>query len=182
MDSFADRLLQQRAPLREAPLERIGIAQARHDSRNRPGLPEARQRARPWSNTRMACSRSPWARYRWPRQRGQRSVWPLGLPAWRGGAPPPRGAGPRRMPRARSRSAPATPGTGSARLSWACQTPGPPPPRSAAAARPPGRSRRWQVGPPQANGMLPPARRYRRVRPRDRGPAGPPQWRRRGLP
>ena len=30
-DIFADRLLQQRAPLREAPLERIGIAQARHD-------------------------------------------------------------------------------------------------------------------------------------------------------
>ena len=30
-DTFADRLLQQRAPLREAPLERIGIAQARRD-------------------------------------------------------------------------------------------------------------------------------------------------------
>ena len=30
-DIFADRLLQQRAPLREAPLERRGIAQARHD-------------------------------------------------------------------------------------------------------------------------------------------------------
>src|SRR2546428_13345013 len=28
-DMFADRLLQQRVPLREAPLERIGIAQAR---------------------------------------------------------------------------------------------------------------------------------------------------------
>ena len=30
-DTFADRLLQQRAPLREAPLERRGIAQARRD-------------------------------------------------------------------------------------------------------------------------------------------------------
>src|SRR5215813_1572798 len=30
-DSFADRLLQQRTPLREAPLERIGRAQARRD-------------------------------------------------------------------------------------------------------------------------------------------------------
>ncbi len=30
-DAFADRLLQQRAPLREAPLERRGIAQLRHD-------------------------------------------------------------------------------------------------------------------------------------------------------
>ena len=31
MDTFADRLLQQRAPLREAPVQRIGIAQARRD-------------------------------------------------------------------------------------------------------------------------------------------------------
>jgi hypothetical protein len=31
VDTFADRLLQQRAPLREVPLERRGIAQARHD-------------------------------------------------------------------------------------------------------------------------------------------------------
>ena len=30
-DTFTDRLLQQRAPLREAPLERRGIAQARRD-------------------------------------------------------------------------------------------------------------------------------------------------------
>ena len=30
-ETFADRLLQQRAPLREAPLERRGRAQARHD-------------------------------------------------------------------------------------------------------------------------------------------------------
>ena len=30
-ETFADRLLQQRAPLRQAPLERRGIAQARHD-------------------------------------------------------------------------------------------------------------------------------------------------------
>ena len=29
-ETFADRLLQQRAPLREAPLQRVGIAQARH--------------------------------------------------------------------------------------------------------------------------------------------------------
>ena len=36
--------------------------------RNQFRSPEARQRARPCSNTRMACSRSPWARYRWPRQ------------------------------------------------------------------------------------------------------------------
>src|SRR5215471_8392087 len=36
MDIFADCLLQQHAPLREAPLERIGIAQARRD-----GLPIA---------------------------------------------------------------------------------------------------------------------------------------------
>ena len=35
-DTFADRLLQQRAPLRQAPLERIGIAQARRD-RSQPG-------------------------------------------------------------------------------------------------------------------------------------------------
>ena len=30
-DRFTDRLLQQRLPLREAPLERLGIAQARCD-------------------------------------------------------------------------------------------------------------------------------------------------------
>src|SRR5712691_9984588 len=30
-DSYADRLVQQRAPLREAPLQRIGRAQARRD-------------------------------------------------------------------------------------------------------------------------------------------------------
>src|SRR5437764_1489033 len=35
-DIFADRLLQQRVPLSEVPLERIGIAQARHD-RGQPG-------------------------------------------------------------------------------------------------------------------------------------------------
>ena len=66
--------------------------------------------------------------------------------------------------------------TGRARL------PGPPPPRSTAAARPPGRSRRWHSRPAPGNRMLAPARRDRRARPRARGPAGPPQWRRRGLP
>ena len=66
-DTFADRLLQQCAPLREAPLERIGRAQARRNRRNQFRLPEARQRARPRSSTRTACSRSPWARYRRPR-------------------------------------------------------------------------------------------------------------------
>ena len=35
---------------------------------------------------------------------------------------------------------------------------------------------------PQVIGMLAPARRCRRARPRVRGPAGPPPWRRRGLP
>src|SRR5262249_33637963 len=37
VDTFADRLLQQRAPLREAPLERRGIAQARRN-RSQPVL------------------------------------------------------------------------------------------------------------------------------------------------
>src|SRR5262245_7157269 len=36
-ESYADRLLQQRAPLCEAPLERIGITQARRD-RSQPAL------------------------------------------------------------------------------------------------------------------------------------------------
>src|SRR5262249_13367745 len=39
-DTFADRLFQQRAPLREAPLQRIGIAQARHH-RSQPATPAA---------------------------------------------------------------------------------------------------------------------------------------------
>ena len=46
-ETFADRLLQQRAPLREAPLERSGIAQPATITGNKSGLPEARQRARP---------------------------------------------------------------------------------------------------------------------------------------
>ena len=67
-DTFADRLLQQRAPLREAPLERIGIAQARRDRvANRSGCRRHDRGPGPGSNTRMACSRSPWARYRSPR-------------------------------------------------------------------------------------------------------------------
>ena len=38
------------------------------------------------------------------------------------------------------------------------------------------------VGLPQVIGGFAPARRCRRARPRDRGPAGPPPWRRRGRP
>ena len=182
-DIFADRLLQQRAPLREAPLERRGIAQARRD-RSQPG-PVAGG-----TTEGQALLQHPDGVLQVPLGEvqvaeaavGNDRCVPSACPAWRGGAPPPRGAGPRRRPRARSRSAPATPGTGSASLYWACQTPGPPPPRSAAAARPPGRSRRWHSMPAPGDGMLAPARRCRRARPRARGPAGPPPWRRRGLP
>ena len=182
-DTFADRLLQQRAPLREAPLERRGIAQARRDRSQQVPVAGGTTEGQALAPTPGWRAPGPLGRGTGGRgSRGQRSVWPLGLPAWRGGAPPPRGAGPRRRPRARSRSAPATPGTGSARLYWACQTPGPPPPRSAAAARPPGRSRRWHSMPAPGYRMLAPARRCRRARPRARGPAGPPPWRRRGLP
>ena len=150
---------------------------------NQSRLPEARQRARPCSNTRMACSRSPWARYRWPRQawaaigvcprpssvarRSASSPWRLAL-----GEGPERAQGPR-QPRL---------GLDPHSLYWACQTPCPQPPRSAAAARPPGRSRRWHSMPAPGNRILAPARRSRRARPRARGPAGPPPWRRRGLP
>ena len=76
-------------------------------------LPEARQRARAWSSTRMAGSRSPWARYRSPRQ-----PWAMtGVDPRPAGAARRSAAWPwrrlRRRPRARSRSAPETPGTGS---------------------------------------------------------------------
>src|SRR5262245_52936175 len=50
--SVADRLLQQRAPRREAPLQRIGRAQTGPIPRNQDRLPEARQRVRPCSSTR----------------------------------------------------------------------------------------------------------------------------------
>ena len=55
-ETFADRLLQQGVPLREAPLERIGMAQVRRDRSQPEPVAEARQRAKPGSNTRMACS------------------------------------------------------------------------------------------------------------------------------
>ena len=70
-------------------------------------------------------------------------------------------------------------GLRAARLYWACQTPWPRLHVPLAAARPPGRSRRWHNMPSPGDRMLAPARRYRRARPRARGPARPPQWRRR---
>ena len=89
-DIFYDRLLQQHAPLREAPLERSGIAQPAAIGCNQARLPEARQRARPCSNIRMAPCSGPlgWV---WSGRgsRGQRLVSVFGLPAWRGGAPLP---------------------------------------------------------------------------------------------
>ena len=55
-DTSTDPFLQQRVTLHEAPLERRGIAQACRDPRNQFRSPEARQRARPGSNTRTARS------------------------------------------------------------------------------------------------------------------------------
>jgi hypothetical protein len=66
-DTFADRLLQQRAPLREAPLERRSAAQAPRDPSQHGLVAGGTTEGRPWSYTRMACSRSPWVRYRKPR-------------------------------------------------------------------------------------------------------------------
>ena len=64
-DTFADRLLQQRAPLREAPLERRGIAQARRDQ----------------------CATSPGCR------RHDRGPGPAPTPGWRAPGPLGRGTG-----------------------------------------------------------------------------------------
>ena len=114
----ADPLLQQRAPLSDASLERIGIAQVRHD-RSQPvpvaggttedqALLQHTDRPAPGPLGRGTARRH---------SRGQPSALP---PAFRRGEaeqPPPRGAGPRRRPRARSRSVPARPGPGSATLS-----------------------------------------------------------------
>ena len=116
-DTFADPLLQQRAPLREASLERRGIAQARRDTcTTRIGY---RRHDREPGTARTPGWRAPGPLGRGTGSRGsrgQRSVYSLGLPAWRGGAPPPHDAGPRQRPRARPKSAPAARGNRSASL------------------------------------------------------------------
>ena len=110
--TFPERLLQERAPLGKAARERTRIAKGGGDRSSHSRLSAARQRARPRSNTRMAASRSPWARYRWPRRHGQHRFAPRPS-VWRGGVPPPRGTGLQRTARVGSRCTPATPEKGS---------------------------------------------------------------------
>ena len=106
-----DPLFQQRASLREAPLEGIRRAQAGHDRREPvPGAGGTTEGQALLRRPDGGLQVPPGEVQETQTARGQRSVIARGRRGWRGGAPPPRGASPRRKPRARSGSASTTPG------------------------------------------------------------------------
>ena len=113
-DFFPDRLLQERTPLREAPLERRGRAQACRDQSQPDPVAGGTTEGQARSNTWMAAQ-VPLGEVQVAEAAGSTTGFALRPSSVaRRSASPPRGAGPRRRPQARPRSAPAAPGIGSA--------------------------------------------------------------------